>query len=172
MVSIKFSFIDDHGDAIAQRRNNAVGGTCHPTGICGAPVSVTLSHISRRQDISLSYLEQLFARLKKHGLVEGLRGPGGGYRLSRRPDDISVAEVITAIGEGIDVTQCAGNENCQGGERCLTHELWTKLGNEIYSFLDSITLQSFIQRDDVNEVIRRQQGKVEVPALRVNESLA
>ena len=133
---------------------------------------VTLAGISESQGISLSYLEQLFARLKRHGLVEGLRGPGGGYRLSRRPDDISVAQVITAIGEGIDVTQCNGNENCQGGERCLTHELWTKLGNEIYSFLDNITLQSFIQRDDVNEVIRRQQGKVEVPALRVKESMA
>jgi Rrf2 family iron-sulfur cluster assembly transcriptional regulator len=133
---------------------------------------VTLAGISENQGISLSYLEQLFARLKRHGLVEGLRGPGGGYRLSRRPDDISVAQVITAIGEGIDVTQCNGNENCQNGERCLTHELWTKLGNEIYSFLDNITLQSFIQQDDVNEVIRRQQRKVEVPALRVKESMA
>jgi Rrf2 family iron-sulfur cluster assembly transcriptional regulator len=133
---------------------------------------VTLAGISESQGISLSYLEQLFARLKRHGLVEGLRGPGGGYRLSRRPDDISVAQVITAIGEGIDVTQCNGKENCHNGERCLTHELWTKLGNEIYSFLDNITLQSFIQQDDVNAVIRRQRGKVEVPALRVEESMA
>ena len=138
----------------------------------GTERPVSLADISGRQNISLSYLEQLFARLKRHGLVEGLRGPGGGYRLSRRPDDISVAQVITAIGEGIDVTQCNGNENCQNGERCLTHELCTKLGNEIYSFLDNITLQSFIQQDDVNEVIRRQQRKVEVPALRVKESMA
>jgi Rrf2 family transcriptional regulator, iron-sulfur cluster assembly transcription factor len=133
---------------------------------------VTLADISENQGISLSYLEQLFARLKKHGLVEGLRGPGGGYRLSRKPEDISVAEVITAIGEGIDATQCAGNENCQDGERCLTHELWTKLGNEIYDFLNGITLASFIQRDDVHEVIRRQQGEVSLSTLRVRETVA
>jgi Rrf2 family iron-sulfur cluster assembly transcriptional regulator len=133
---------------------------------------VTLADISENQGISLSYLEQLFARLKKHGLVEGLRGPGGGYRLSRKPDDISVAEVITAIGEGIDATQCAGNENCQDGERCLTHELWTKLGNDIYDFLNGITLASFIQRDDVHEVIRRQQGEVSLSTLRVRETVA
>ena len=133
---------------------------------------VTLADISENQGISLSYLEQLFARLKKHGLVEGLRGPGGGYRLSRKPDDISVAEVITAIGEGIDATQCAGNENCQDGERCLTRELWTKLGNEIYDFLNGITLASFIQRDDVHEVIRRQQGEVSLSTLRVRETVA
>jgi Rrf2 family iron-sulfur cluster assembly transcriptional regulator len=133
---------------------------------------VTLAGISENQGISLSYLEQLFARLKKHGLVEGLRGPGGGYRLSRKPEDISVAEVITAIGEGIDATSCAGNENCQDGERCLTHELWTKLGNEIYDFLNGITLASFIQRDDVHEVIRRQQGEVSLSALRVRETVA
>lgn len=133
---------------------------------------VTLAGISENQGISLSYLEQLFARLKKHGLVEGLRGPGGGYRLSRKPEDISVAEVITAIGEGIDATQCAGNENCQDGERCLTHELWTKLGNEIYDFLNGITLASFIQRDDVHEVIRRQQGEVSLSTLRARETVA
>ncbi len=133
---------------------------------------VTLAGISENQGISLSYLEQLFARLKKHGLVEGLRGPGGGYRLSRKPEDISVAEVITAIGEGIDATQCAGSENCQDGERCLTHELWTKLGNEIYDFLNGITLAGFIQRDAVHEVIRRQQGEVSLSTLRVRETVA
>ncbi len=133
---------------------------------------VTLAGISENQGISLSYLEQLFARLKKHGLVEGLRGPGGGYRLSRKPEDISVAEVITAIGEGIDATQCAGSENCQDGERCLTHELWTKLGNEIYDFLNGITLAGFIQRDAVHEVIRRQQGEVSLSTLRIRETVA
>ena len=133
---------------------------------------VTLAGISENQGISLSYLEQLFARLKKHGLVEGLRGPGGGYRLSRRPEDISVAEVITAIGEGIDATQCAGSENCQDGERCLTHELWTKLGNEIYDFLNGITLAGFIQRDAVHEVVRRQQGEVSLSTLRVRQTVA
>lgn len=133
---------------------------------------VTLAGISENQGISLSYLEQLFARLKRHGLVEGLRGPGGGYRLSRSPDKISVAEVITAIGEGIDATQCQGNENCQDGERCLTHELWTKLGNEIYDFLNGITLAGFIQRDAVHEVVRRQQGEVSLSTLRVRQTVA
>lgn len=125
---------------------------------------VTLADISEDQGISLSYLEQLFARLRRHGLVEGLRGPGGGYRLSRHPQDISVAEVITAIGEGIDATLCEGSRDCQDGEECLTHLLWTKLGREIFDFLNGITLASFIERDDVNEVIRRQQGKLAVAA--------
>jgi Rrf2 family iron-sulfur cluster assembly transcriptional regulator len=121
---------------------------------------VTLADISESQGISLSYLEQLFARLRRHGLVEGLRGPGGGYRLSRRPQDISVAEVITAIGEGIDATLCEGNRDCQDGEECLTHQLWSKLGREIFDFLNGISLASFIERDDVNKVIQRQQGRV------------
>ncbi|MDH3871950.1 MAG: Rrf2 family transcriptional regulator [Gammaproteobacteria bacterium] len=133
---------------------------------------VTLADISENQGISLSYLEQLFARLRKHGLVEGLRGPGGGYRLSRRPQDISVAEVITAIGEGIDVTQCGGSEDCQEGERCLTHVLWTRLGKEIYEFLNGITLASFLERDDVNQVIRRQQQGLNVMATDLNKTVA
>jgi Rrf2 family iron-sulfur cluster assembly transcriptional regulator len=128
---------------------------------------VTLAEISESQAISLSYLEQLFARLKKHGLVEGLRGPGGGYRLARHPGDISVADIITGIGEGIDPTLCQGEENCQEGERCLTHELWEKLGKEIFDFLNAITLASFLERDEVNRVVRRQQGAaVAVPDLK------
>lgn len=133
---------------------------------------VTLADISESQGISLSYLEQLFARLRKHGLVEGLRGPGGGYRLSRHPRDISVAEVITAIGEGIDVTQCGGSEDCQEGERCLTHVLWTRLGKEIYEFLNGITLASFLERDDVNQVIRRQQQGLDVMLPGLNKTVA
>ncbi len=133
---------------------------------------VTLADISENQGISLSYLEQLFARLRRQGLVEGLRGPGGGYRLSRRPQDISVAEVITAIGEGIDATQCEGNRDCQDGEECLTHQLWTKLGREIFDFLNGITLASFIERDDVNKVIQRQQGRVTLVAPRLGKTLA
>lgn len=124
---------------------------------------VTLGEISENQAISLSYLEQLFARLKKQGLVEGLRGPGGGYRLSRDPRDISVADIITGIGEGIDPTQCQGRENCQDGERCLTHELWQKLGNQIYDFLNAITLASFLERDEVSKIVRRQQGTTVAP---------
>lgn len=106
---------------------------------------LTLAAISEEQGISLSYLEQLFARLRRAGLVDGVRGPGGGYCLSRQPDMISIADVIMAIGEGIDTTLCQGEENCQEGERCLTHELWDKLGKEIFNFMDSITLASFLE---------------------------
>jgi Rrf2 family iron-sulfur cluster assembly transcriptional regulator len=133
---------------------------------------VTLADISESQGISLSYLEQLFARLRRHGLVEGLRGPGGGYRLSRHPRDISVAQVITAIGEGIDATMCEGGRDCQDGEECLTHQLWTKLGREIFDFLNGITLASFIERDDVNEVIRRQQARVMLAGPALGKTLA
>ena len=133
---------------------------------------VTLADISETQGISLSYLEQLFARLRRHGLVEGLRGPGGGYRLARHPQEISVAEVITAIGEGIDATLCEGGRDCQDGEECLTHHLWTKLGREIFEFLNAITLASFIAREDVNEVIQRQQAKVTLTAPSMGKTLA
>ena len=121
---------------------------------------ITLAYISENQGISLSYLEQLFARLKKNDLVEGLRGPGGGYRLSRRPEDITVADVITAIGEGIDATLCEGEEDCQDGERCLTHVLWSRLGKEIYDFLNGITLASFLE--DSENRARQQAGPYEV----------
>ncbi len=130
--------------------------------------SVTLADISEAQGISLSYLEQLFARLRKNGLVEGIRGPGGGYRLSRPPTEISVAHVIDAIGEGVDVTLCGGKADCQEGERCLTHELWAQLGGRIHEFLEGITLVSFLKRENVNAVVRRQQNQlaVEAPSLR------
>lgn len=123
---------------------------------------VRLAGISETQGISLSYLEQLFVRLKKNGLVEGWRGPGGGYRLARSPEDISIAQIIHAIGEGIDATLCGGNEDCQDGERCLTHALWEKLGNSILDFMDGISLASFLRRDKVNAVVRRQQSAVAI----------
>jgi len=124
---------------------------------------VTLAGISEAQGISLSYLEQLFVRLKKYGLVEALRGPGGGYRLAHSPEDISIAQIIDAIGEGIDVTQCGGREDCQEGERCLTHALWDKLGKEIHGFMKGITLAGFLRREKVSAVVRRQQAGVAVP---------
>lgn len=119
---------------------------------------VTLAGISEAQGISLSYLEQLFVRLKKDGLVEGLRGPGGGYRLALSPEDISIAQIINAIGEGIDATMCGGSEDCQDGQRCLTHALWVKLGNEIHDFMRGISLASFLRREKVSAVVRRQQS--------------
>jgi Rrf2 family iron-sulfur cluster assembly transcriptional regulator len=133
---------------------------------------VTLADISGSQGISLSYLEQLFARLKKQGLVTGTRGPGGGYRLSRPPTEISIAQVINAIGEDIDATLCQGNQDCQDGERCLTHELWQKLGTEIYNYLSGITLASFLQRDRVSEIVRRQRNTVSVATPALNKTMA
>ncbi|MEZ5542801.1 MAG: Rrf2 family transcriptional regulator [Pseudomonadota bacterium] len=134
--------------------------------------AVTLADISETQGISLSYLEQLFARLRKQGLVEGIRGPGGGYQLSRPPEDISVAEIIDAIGEGIDVTLCGGRTDCQDGERCLTHELWHQLGDRIHEFLASVTLASFLQREAVSRVVRRQRGRQEVELARLRKTVA
>jgi Rrf2 family iron-sulfur cluster assembly transcriptional regulator len=126
--------------------------------------AVTLAEISADQGISLSYLEQLFARLRRNGLVEGIRGPGGGYRLSRPPEEISVADVIDAIGEGIDVTLCAGSEDCHDGERCLTHELWQQLGCKIHEFLGGVTLAGFLERKQVSKIVRRQQDRMQVAA--------
>jgi Rrf2 family iron-sulfur cluster assembly transcriptional regulator len=117
---------------------------------------VTLADISVCQGISLSYLEQIFARLRRNGLINGTRGPRGGYRLARPSDQITVADIINAVSEKIDTTRCEGKENCQNGERCLTHELWSDLSDQIHSFLDSITLAQFTQRSGVQEVALRQ----------------
>jgi Rrf2 family iron-sulfur cluster assembly transcriptional regulator len=117
---------------------------------------VTLAEISECQDISLSYLEQLFAKLRKGGLVEGVRGPGGGYRLSRPSDAITVADIVCAVDENVDATRCKGRENCQGGRRCLTHDLWSDLSHQIHDFLQGITLSQFVGRDSVREIAIRQ----------------
>ena len=117
---------------------------------------VNLADIAKRQDISLSYLEQLFAKLRRNGLVESARGPGGGYRLNKPAADISVAEVINAVDEPVDATRCAGQQNCQGELRCLTHDLWTDLNNQISGFLNSVTLGELVQRQNVKVVSARQ----------------
>jgi Rrf2 family iron-sulfur cluster assembly transcriptional regulator len=101
---------------------------------------VTLADISKRQGLSLSYLEQLFAQLRRNGLVTGVRGPGGGYRLARSAAKISVADVILAVDQPVDTTQCGGLEDCDRGERCLTHDLWSELSSQIQNFLSGITL--------------------------------
>ena len=106
---------------------------------------VTLSAISQRQEISLSYLEQLFGKLRRHELVESVRGPGGGYTLARRPEDVTVADIIIAVDEPLDATQCGGKENCLGeAGRCMTHELWASLNQRMVEFLDSVTLQKLV----------------------------
>jgi Rrf2 family iron-sulfur cluster assembly transcriptional regulator len=109
---------------------------------------VTLAGISERRDISLSYLEQLFSRLRRNELVESVRGPGGGYYLARKLDEVSVADIIRAVDEPIDATQCGGKENCHDEHRCLTHDLWTGLNAHIYEYLDSVTLATLVARQD------------------------
>lgn len=117
---------------------------------------VTLTDIAKRQYISLSYLEQLFARLRRAGMVEGVRGPGGGYQLSRDTADISVAEIIGAVDEAVDSTRCRGKANCQNNQPCLTHELWMGLSDQIRQYLNSISLRDLIDRDGVRQVAERQ----------------
>ena len=121
---------------------------------------VTLADISVCQGISLSYLEQLFSKLRKQGLVASARGPGGGYRLSRDANDIMVASVITAVDEKVHVTKCEGRGDCQNGEACLTHELWCDLSAQIYKFLDGISLGQLVERHHVQEVAARQEQRV------------
>jgi Rrf2 family iron-sulfur cluster assembly transcriptional regulator len=108
----------------------------------GGPV--TLAEISSRQKISLSYLEQLFGKLRRHALVDSVRGPGGGYRLAKDMAEISVAEVILAVDEPIDATQCAGKENCRDEQKCLTHDLWATLNERIFDYLESVTLRQLV----------------------------
>ncbi len=117
---------------------------------------VPLADISQRQGISLSYLEQLFARLRKQGLVDSARGPGGGYRLSRPADEIAVADVITAIDEKVNVTRCGGKGDCQDGQPCLTHELWCDLSDQIHDFLSNISLGKLVQNRAVQAIAARQ----------------
>jgi Rrf2 family iron-sulfur cluster assembly transcriptional regulator len=115
---------------------------------------VTLAAISQRQQISLSYLEQLFGKLRRHELVESTRGPGGGYTLGRKATDITVADIIVSVDEPIDATQCGGKENCLGeGNRCMTHDLWTKLNAKMVDFLDSVTLQSLVDEQIAKGVV-------------------
>jgi Rrf2 family iron-sulfur cluster assembly transcriptional regulator len=119
---------------------------------------VSLVEISERQDISLSYLEQLFSKLRRQGLVNSMRGPGGGYSLSRSPAEIAISNIIMAVDENIDVTNC-GNASggCQdNNKRCLTHNLWMDLSNRIQTFLDDISLKDLMDKRDVLEVATRQ----------------
>ena len=117
---------------------------------------INLADIARRQEISLAYLEQLFSKLRKNNLVESARGPGGGYRLKRPADEISVHDVINAVDEPVDATRCGGQENCQGELRCLTHDLWEDLNTQISDFLNGVTLGELIQRKNIQQTSARQ----------------
>jgi len=116
----------------------------------------TLAGVAERQKISLSYLEQLFGKLRRSGLVESVRGPGGGYHLARSPETVTVADVIVAVDEPIDATQCGGQENCHDDRRCMTHELWANLNTHILDYLQSVTLA---------DLVRQQQQKAAVVVL-------
>ncbi|TKB54742.1 Fe-S cluster assembly transcriptional regulator IscR [Ferrimonas aestuarii] len=118
---------------------------------------VPLADISERQGISLSYLEQLFAKLRKNGLVSSVRGPGGGYLLGQDASDIAVGMVVHAVDESVDATRCHGMSNCQGGARCLTHSLWGDLSDRIAGFLNGISLADLMSNHDVKVVALRQE---------------
>lgn len=122
----------------------------------------SLADISQRQGISLSYLEQLFSKLRKKGLVASVRGPGGGYLLGKDKSSISVATVVEAVSESMDATKCQGKSGCQKGEICLTHHLWQDLSSQIYSFLDGISLQDLVSRQEIQAVSDRQNLKLAV----------
>lgn len=112
---------------------------------------VTLAGISQRQEISLSYLEQLFGKLRRHEIVESVRGPGGGYNLARKAEDVTVADIVIAVDEQLDATQCGGKENCHGadhehGGRCMTHELWATLNAKMVDYLDSVSLKDLVDQ--------------------------
>ena len=112
---------------------------------------VTLAEISSRQKISLSYLEQLFGKLRRHALVDSVRGPGGGYKLARDMARISVADIILAVDEPIDATQCAGKENCLDEQKCLTHDLWATLNGRIFDYLESVNLRQLVDDQKAKE---------------------
>lgn len=117
---------------------------------------VTLSAISERQEISLSYLEQLFGKLRRHQIVESVRGPGGGYNLARKAEDVTVADIIIAVDEPLDATQCGGKENChspdhEGGGRCMTHDLWSTLNAKMVEYLDSVSLKDLVEQQHAQQ---------------------
>ena len=109
---------------------------------------VTLAGISERQSISLSYLEQLFSRLRRSGLVKSVRGPGGGYRIAKKLDQVSVSEIISAVDELIDATQCGGQENCHDEGRCMTHDLWSSLNVKILEYLSGVSLADLVTSNE------------------------
>jgi Rrf2 family iron-sulfur cluster assembly transcriptional regulator len=118
----------------------------------GSHGPVTLAAVSERQRISLSYLEQLFGKLRRHGLVESVRGPGGGYNLARPAEEVSVADVILAVDEPIDATQCGGKENCLDDKRCMTHDLWATLNAKMYDYLSSVNLADLVAHQNGKHV--------------------
>lgn len=120
---------------------------------------VSLADISERQGISISYLEQLFSKLRKNDLVNSVRGPGGGYQLSRDGKEIYIAQVIDAVDESVDATRCGGEGDCQNGDTCLTHDLWQDLSKQIHAFLSGISIANLVERQGVIDVAERQDNQ-------------
>jgi len=124
---------------------------------------VTLAAISERQHISLSYLEQLFGKLRRAKLVSSVRGPGGGYNLAQQAQSITVASIVSAVDEPLDATQCGGKENCHDEQRCMTHDLWAKLNDKMYEYLDSVKLSDLVAqqatRKNAVSVLQDKRGK-------------
>ena len=116
---------------------------------------VTLAEISGRQKISLSYLEQLFGKLRRHQLVESVRGPGGGYCLAKDMGAVSVTEIILAVDEPIDATQCGGKENCHDDGKCLTHDLWAALNERIFDYLGAVSLRQLVDAQKAKEAAKQ-----------------
>lgn len=133
---------------------------------------VTLADISQRQKISLSYLEQLFGRLRRQSLVKSTRGPGGGYTLAKNADGVSVADIILAVDEPIDATQCHGMENCLDDQKCLTHDLWSKLNTHIFDYLKSVSLGQLVaeQRARASQAQQAQVSVMEMPERRATRT--
>ncbi|WP_298634047.1 Fe-S cluster assembly transcriptional regulator IscR [uncultured Umboniibacter sp.] len=132
--------------------------------------TISLADISTRQEISLSYLEQLFSKLRRRGLVSSVRGPGGGYRLAVDTNDINIADIVDAVDESIDATNCNGRGNCHEGNMCLTHHLWMDLSVQIRDFLKSISLAALIEREEIRRISVQQQqlqtsGKIPLTAI-------
>ena len=121
------------------------------------PVSVY--DVAARQGLSAAYLEQLFGKLRRGGLIQSVRGPGGGYQFSRGLDEISVSDIVAAVGEGVDVTRCHGAADCQEGTQCLTHDLWSELSERIDGYLRNITLDGLVGREDIQRVAQAQEGR-------------
>lgn len=122
-----------------------------------APIS--LAEISERQKISLAYLEQLFSRLRREGIVASVRGPGGGYRLAKPANEVSVADIVVAVNESIDATRCGSQSNCQDGQVCLTHHLWMGLNGQIEQYLRSVNLATLASDEQVKGIAKRQRAK-------------
>lgn len=128
---------------------------------------ISLADISKRQTISLSYLEQLFAKLRQQNLVESIRGPGGGYRLAKPSGEIFISQIVDAVNESIDATNCKGKGDCQQGEMCLTHHLWQDLSEQIHDFISAISLENLIERREIASIGQRQ-DRIENRLININ----